>query len=105
MYKNVVKGNRLLKSIRLHEIAELDDEQLIVVNRIKINSMLNSIALSEIEVSEEQLKILEKASNKIKIQEKQRKCGIRGVEIKVSDVLKLFKDNDNIPLSTFAIIK
>lgn len=106
MYKKPAKGVRSLKKLTFQEISQLDKNQLIMVNRIKINSMLTEVALSQITITKEQLRILEKASKQINTQEKKRRCAIMGAQIKVNDVLILFKgEKREFQYNTFALIE
>lgn len=106
MYKKSARGVSSLRKIGFQEISRLENKnQLIMVNRIKINAMLTEIALSESKVTQEQLKILEKASKQIRMQEKNRRCAIMGAKIKVTDVLKLFQDEEeDFQCNTFALV-
>lgn len=98
-------GASSLRNITLQDVKDLKAEELVVVNRIRINSMLTEVALLEVKITNEQLNILKKASNQIKNREKQRRCVIWGARITAKDVLTLFGKNDHIPSNSFAIIK
>ena len=104
-WENIKKGDKSLKVVLPQDVAKLNKKQMVMVNRIRINSMLTEIALAEITVTEEQIKILKDASQKIKKQEKDRRCAIMGAQMKVEDILKVFKNTDKLPSNSFAILK
>lgn len=107
MYNEKIKGLNSLENIKFKQITNLSEETLILVNRIKINTMLTEVALSKTKITKAQLKILEQASKQIKLQEKKKRCAVSGAQLSAGDVLRLFKENENEDFAhnTFLLVK
>lgn len=82
------------------DIRRMDENDIIVVNRIRLNTKLVEYEIKKMDVSTVRI-----ISDAIRLSEKDSIKNNRynaGVKMKVGDVKKVFPDYDNLPLNSFA---
>lgn len=97
---NNVGGSLLLEKISPADVILLDDDDEIVVNRVRINSRLVKLDM-ENNVDLESIKIIRAAIDNIMQHEKTKKCIAHGAKMSVRDVKKIFPNIEHMPGNSF----
>ena len=83
------------------EVSNMQDDQLVGVNRIAINSRITELQIQGSK-DKEAIKILQKATRKIKEKEKRtRPVILWGCDMSVKDVKIAFENLDKMPVFSF----
>lgn len=102
MIKTINQGvNFEVKLIDPSELPRMDKDDIIVVNRIRLNSKLVEYEIQNIKPSE--AVIIRQAISLIKQREIRSKNAVMGVEMRVGDVLKIFPEYKSLPKNSFAV--
>ena len=102
MIKTIDQGTMFeVRLIDPSELPKMDKDDVIVVNRIRLNSKLVEYEIQNIKPSE--AIIIRQAIRLIKQREINTKNAVMGVEMKVGDVLKIFPEFKSLPKNSFAV--
>lgn len=102
MIKTINQGVSFeVKLIDPSELPRMDKDDIIVVNRIRLNSKLVEYEIQNIKPSE--AIIIRQAISLIKQREISAKNAVMGVEMRVGDVLKIFPEYKSLPKNSFAV--
>lgn len=92
-----------MKKIPPVEISKMNNDDLILVNRIRINSKLVEFEIRNLSNCET-TKIMRNAITEMKEKELRSKKPSMGVMMKVGDVKKIFDNIESLPGNSFAAI-
>ena len=101
MNKRVDGGNLVLEKLSPKEVNKLKDDEVIIVNRVRINSRLVNLELQG-EINPEILGIIRAAIDNIMSHEEKTKSVTYGAKMAVKDIKKVFPNIDKMPANSFA---
>ncbi len=96
-------GSLLLEKISPADVVLLNDDDEIVVNRVRLNSQLVRLGMSN-NADIESVKIIRAAIDNIMQHEKTKKRIAHGAKMSVRDVKKIFSNIENMPSNSFVKI-
>ena len=87
--------------IKPEKLTRMDENDIVVVNRVRLNSKLVECSIKNINTDETSL--IRKALQNMILQERQIRRTIMGAEMRVGDIIKIFPDYENFPQNSFAV--
>lgn len=92
-----------VKIVEPKELSHMDDNQIVVVNRVRLNSKLVEWEIKNIDKKE--TIIIRKAIKLMKEKERIKKCAAMGAEMQVKDIRVIFPNYESLPHNSFAIVE
>lgn len=97
------RNSAIVRLIDPIELEGMNEDTLIIVNRIRINSKLVECEIKEI--GKQERSIMTKAIKAMKIREAKERKTVMGPAMTVGDIKKLFPNYSKLPRNSFAIIE
>ena len=102
MPKNMCKGPFIeVRMINPSDIQTMDENQVVIVNRIRLNSKLVECEIRNMDSSS--VVIITKAIKSMKEQESKSRRTVMGAKMRVGDVKKVFPEFTALPKNSFAL--
>lgn len=101
MNKRVDGGSVVLEKITPMEVNRLSDDEIVLVNRVRLNSRLVNLGFQGNQ-NLEILGIIRAAIDNIMLHEEKTKSVTYGAKMAVGDVKKVFPNIDTMPTNSFA---
>lgn len=94
-------GAITVKSIDPKSLANMDDNQIVIVNRVQISSKIVEYEIKN--VNSDNVVLLKHAFKDMKIKEKESKNIVIGAKMQVKDIRIVFPEYKSLPIGSFVL--